>query len=197
MQFESETETKTERMKRGDTLAKLQSTSAVETRALSITDPAIQKKTDANAFDAQSVFKLISSASDLEQQFDLDKEFDRSKNEATQQQSLDMQSTTKNKRKNFKPRNAMAVDADPSLTDQFILNLMMQNKMKQIQQELQQGQIKRWNDDNKLDQQTGDTDRTSSNNNESCNILKSPPSSPLGNGHGTSGGNLIKGFTFK
>ncbi|XP_055317113.1 uncharacterized protein LOC129576294 isoform X2 [Sitodiplosis mosellana] len=189
-------------MNRGDILAKLQSTaSAAETRALSITDAAIQNKTDANAlnaFDAQSVFKLISSASDLEQRFGSDKEFDSVKNEAAQLEQFDMQATTKNKRKNFKPRNATAVDvataaaAEPSLTDQFILNLMMQNKMKQLQQELHQGQFKRWNDDGKVDQQMtgGDSDRsTTSNNNESCNSLKSPPSSPLGNGHGASGEN--------
>lgn len=181
-------------MNRGDILAKLQSTSAAETRTLSITDAAIQNKTDANtlnAFDAQSVFKLISSASDLEQRFESDKECESTKNEATLQ-ALDMQSTTKNKRKNFKPRNSTAVDAtEPSLTDQLILNLMMQNKMKQLQQELHQGQFKRWTDDGKVDQQTGgDSDRsTTSNNNESCNnSLKSPPSSPLGNGHGGSGG---------
>lgn len=197
-------------MNRGDILAKMQSTaSAAETRTLSITDAAIQNKSDAsnalNAFDAQSVFKLISSASDLDQRFDSDKECDSIKNEASQLAQFDMHATTKNKRKNFKPRNATAaVDAavsaatvattEPSFTDQLILNLMMQNKMKQLQQELHhQGQFKRWNqnDDGKVDQQmTGtDSDRsTTSNNNESCNSLKSPPSSPFENGHGASGG---------
>lgn len=204
-------------MNRGDILAKLQSTSAAETRTLSITDAAIQNKNDAtnalNVFDAQSVFKLISSANDLEHRFDLDKEFDSTKNNNTdtvniQQSYFDMHATTKNKRKNFKPRNATAVDdmagtttassaaaaaavIEPSLTDQ-LMYLMMQNKMKQIQQELHQGQFKRWNDiDNgsKLEQQTGDSsDRINSNNNEPCNVLKSPPSSPLANGHSTSGG---------
>lgn len=181
-------------MNRGDILAKLQSTSAAETRTLSITDAAIQNATDANAlnaFDAQSVFKLISSASDLEQRFDLDKESDSTKG--------DMQATTKNKRKNFKPRNATtSVDAssDPSLTDQIILNLMMQNQMKKLQQELNQGQLKRRTDDtNALDHQqhinTSDSEQTSTNNNDSCNSLKSPPSSPLGNGHATGGGKKI------
>lgn len=181
-------------MNRGDILAKLQSTSAAETRTLSITDATIQNKTDANAlnaFDAQSVFKLISSASDLEQRFDSDKESDNAKNEAIAH-SFDMQSTTKNKRKNFKPRNATAVDAEPSLTDQFLMNLMMQNKMKQLQQELSQGQMKRWTDDGKtvaMEQRSGSDDgRGTMNSNDSNNIPKSPPSSPLANGHATTGG---------
>lgn len=176
-------------MNRGDILAKIQSTSAAETRTLSITDAAIQNNTDANAlnaFDAQSVFKLISSANDLEQRFDANKDCNSIKNDLTQQ-SFDMQSTTKNKRKNFKPRNATAIDSDPSVDpSQFILNLMMQNRMKQLQQELHQGQVKRWHDDNK--EQQNDGDRTTTNSNDSCNILKSPPSSPIANGHSTSGG---------
>lgn len=179
-------------MNRGDILAKLQSTSAAETRTLSITDAAIQNATDTNAlnaFDAQSVFKLISSASDLEQRFDLDKETDSTKG--------DMQTATKNKRKNFKPRNATTSNdnatVDPSLTDQFILNLMMQNQMKKLQQEFNQGQLKRCTDDaaKALEHQLqhssgGESERT--NNNDSCNSLKSPPSSPLTNGHANAGG---------
>lgn len=177
-------------MNRGDILAKLQSTSAAETRTLSITDAAIQNNSDANAlnaFDAQSVFKLISSASDLEQRFDADKDSECTKNEA--QQLLDMKATTKNKRKNFKPRNATAVETDPVLTNpsQLILNLMMQNKMKQLQQEMHHSQVKRWSDDGKG--QSSDADRVA-NSGDSCNILKSPPSSPLGNGH-ASGGKAI------
>lgn len=177
-------------MNRGDILAKLQSTSAAETRTLSITDAARPNNSDANialnAFDAQSVFKLISSASDLEQRHDSDKEeTDSAKNEATAQ-SFDMQATTKNKRKNFKPRSATAVDdfEPPSLTDQLILNLMMQNKMKQLQQELHQGQLKTAS----TEYQSADGDRGTSNSNDSNNILKSPPSSPLTNGHATAGG---------
>lgn len=178
-------------MNRGDILAKLQSTSAAETRTLSITDAAIQNNSDANAlnaFDAQSVFKLISSASDLEQRFVADKESECTKNETTQQ-LLDMKTTTKNKRKNFKPRNATAIDTEPSLTNpsQLILNLMMQNKMKQLQQEIHHGQMKRWSDEGRP--QSSDVERTA-NSSDSCNILKSPPSSPLANGH-ASGGKTI------
>lgn len=163
-------------MNRGDILVKLQSASAAETCALSITDAAIQNASDANAlnaFDTQSVFKLISSASDLEHPF-------AERSDATQ--AHDMQATTKNKRKNFKPRSATAVDTDPTLTD-HLLNLMMQNKMKQLQHELHQGHFKRWTDDGKT---ADDTDATADDN-----IPKSPPSSPLTNGHSTGTGKAL------
>lgn len=212
-------------MNRGDILAKLQSTSGTETCTLSMNDGtanaaaaaaaaaalSIQKKADANvlnAFDAQSVFKLISSASDLEQHYDSDRECDDSGKNETNVKLFDMQSTTKNKRKNFKPRNAQtnATTADGdhqsqqqqqqqqnSLTDQFLLNLMMQNKMKQLQQELHQGQLKRWLDDGRTSSiehfssassEHGEH-RTMPNSDDSNHIahIKSPPSSPLTNGH--------------
>lgn len=226
-------------MNRGDMLAKLQSTSASETRTLSIADGnaaaaaaaaasavaataaalSIQNKSDANvlnAFDAQSVFKLISSANDLEQHNDSDRECDDiGKNDEEIVQLFDMQATTKNKRKNFKPRNAQTntttnttIDADhhiqqqqqqqPSLTDQFILNLMMQNKMKQLQQELHQGQLRRWPDEHRipsaehlsLSSEHGEH-RTLLNSDDSSNHIthiKSPPSSPLTNGHSNATG---------
>lgn len=228
-------------MNRGDMLAKLQSTSASETRALSIGDGnaaaavaaasavaataaaalTIQNKTDANvlgAFDAQSVFKLISSANDVEQHNGSDRECDDiGKNDEEIVQLFDMQATTKNKRKNFKPRNAQtttAIDTDhhtqqqqpqqqPSLTDQFILNLMMQNKMKQIQQELHQGQLRRWPDESRIPSTEhlslfGEhaEHRAMLNSDDSSNHIthiKSPPSSPLTNGHSNATGGK---FTF-
>lgn len=225
-------------MDRGDILAKLQSTtSAAETRTLSITDASMQttaktdntKSTSAtsssslscvplNALDSPpsiDVFKLISSASDLEQQLEFDKmpasarqaiinkflssassplllspshaslstttsvsttdtpisisaltaahqqhqhgndaatAVDPTKIESNDAQSalFDAQITTKNKRKNFKPRSAAIVDDDeppPPPADQILLNLMMQSKMKMFQQEFQQSQYKRMADE--------------------------------------------------
>lgn len=178
-------------MNRGDILAKLQSTSATETHTLSITD---------------------GTASDLQQHYDSDRECDdNGKNKATAQ-LFDMQAITKNKRKNFKPRNAQTtatIDGDHhpqqqqqqhqphSLTEQFLLNLIMQNKMKQLQQELHQGQSKRWLDDSRtlsIENLSSSSEhgehRTMLNTDDSNYIThsKSPPSSPLTNGHLTATG---------
>lgn len=189
-------------MDRGDILAKLQSTSTAETCTLSITDAIVQTKSD------PSVFKLISSANNLEQRLELDKVPESTKqaiinkflstatvvaaatttttsssttslasctsvsSSQTMPSSLlqnsdietgkidlstqyDAQTTTKNKRKNFKPRNSCAADNDsntePSLTDQILLSLMMQNKMKMFQLEFAQNPYKRMMDDAKSD----------------------------------------------
>lgn len=190
-------------MDRGDILAKLQSTSTAETCTLSITDAVVQTKSD------PSLFKLISSANNLEQRLELDKVPESTKqaiinkflstatvvaaaptttlssstalasctsvsSSQTMPSSLlqnndidietgkidlstqyDAQTTTKNKRKNFKPRNSCAADnnsnTEPSLTDQILLNLMMQNKMKMFQFEFAQNPYKRIMDDAKSD----------------------------------------------
>lgn len=222
-------------MDRGDVLAKLQSTtshSANET--LSITDAAIQSNTDTksttlNALDSQSVFKLISSANDLDhqqqphqQRFEFDKMAECTKqaiinkflstaaaaaaaaatSPITSMQSsnndnhntmmygssaqlFDTQTTaTKNKRKNFKPRNATAIDTEPSISDQILL--MMQNKMKQFQQQERStdddDDDNNDNDDNNKNDSSSNSSDSEVTPNHSANSLKSPPNSPTDDG---------------
>lgn len=107
------------------------------------------------------------------------------------QQLFDAQNiTTKNKRKNFKPRNATAaIDTEPSANDQILLNLMMQNKLKQLQEmnsaataSATARAFASLQDNNDADDDSnGGSD---SDANESQHSYKSPPSSPpMVNGH--------------
>lgn len=208
-------------MDRSDVLTKSHSS----TETLSIITDAVRHS---NNNDTQSVFKLISSANDLDHQrrrrFDLDKMDECTKqtiinkflsgasalqaaaavaatsthqsnvndnndtvnkhgtNVQQHQQLFDAQNTTtKNKRKNFKPRNATtaAIDTEPSANDQILLNLMMQNQLKQLQEMNNATATATVAREDNNDADDDSNDGSDSNANE-----ESPPSSPpMENGH--------------
>lgn len=211
-------------MDRSDVLTKSHSSN----ETLSITDAVVRhSNNNANSLDTKSVFKLISSANDLDHQrrFDLDKmdectkqtiinkflsgasaltaaaaaaatsnndnNVDTMMNDTDTginvQQLFDAQNTTtKNKRKNFKPRNATAaIDIEPSANDQILLNLMMQNKLKQLHDMNNATSSTTRALDTLNDNNDGDGDDDSNGGSDSdANHYKSPPSSPpMVNGH--------------